>query len=106
MIWLRASCRSVASWSSRKRTRIGSSIGLRRGTRCSTAPDGWVRAASVRKATHTSGQGVVVGIVDTGVELTHPDLRTADDKTRVAWLFDASVGRAPAASRARDRVRL
>ncbi len=56
--------------------------------------DGWVHAASVRKTTHTSGQGVVVGIVDTGVDLTHPDLRTADGKTRVAWLFDASVGRA------------
>ncbi len=56
--------------------------------------DGWVHAASVRQASNTSGQGVVVGIVDTGVELTHADLRSADNKTRVAWLFDASVGRA------------
>jgi subtilisin family serine protease len=52
--------------------------------------DGWVHAASVRKKTQTSGQGVVVGIVDTGVELTHGDLQTADHKTRVAWLLDAS----------------
>lgn len=52
--------------------------------------DGWVHAKSVRETTHTSGQGVVVGIVDTGVELTHKDLRTRDGKTRVAWLLDVS----------------
>ncbi|MEP7049968.1 MAG: S8 family serine peptidase [Pseudomonadota bacterium] len=56
--------------------------------------DGWVHAASVRRETHTSGQGVVVGIVDTGVDLTHPDLQTGDHKTRVAWLLD--VARDPA----------
>ena len=52
--------------------------------------EGWVHAQSVRKKTQTSGQGVVVGIVDTGVELTHGDLRTAAGKTRVAWLLDVS----------------
>ncbi|HEX3853222.1 MAG TPA: S8 family serine peptidase [Polyangiaceae bacterium] len=52
--------------------------------------DGWVHAASVRKETQTSGQGVVVGIVDTGVDLRHGDLQTADHKTRVAWVFDIS----------------
>ncbi len=34
------------------------------------------------------GANVIVGIVDTGVDLTHPDLRTADGKTRVAWYLD------------------
>ena len=53
--------------------------------------DGWVHAASVRQATSTSGQGVVVGIVDTGVDLAHGDLQTADHKTRVAWLLDVSL---------------
>jgi len=52
--------------------------------------DGWVRAAAVRKETGTSGKGVVVGIVDTGVDIAHPDLRTADGKTRVAWLLDVT----------------
>jgi subtilisin family serine protease len=52
--------------------------------------DGWVHAASVREETQTSGQGVVVGIVDTGVDLRHGDLQTAEHKTRVAWLFDIS----------------
>ena len=52
--------------------------------------EGWVHARSVREQTHTSGRGVVVGIVDTGVELSHRDLRTAAGKTRVAWLLDIS----------------
>ena len=52
--------------------------------------DGWVRAASVRKETSTSGQGVVVGIVDTGIDLGHADFRTAAGKTRVAWFLDVA----------------
>jgi subtilisin family serine protease len=52
--------------------------------------EGWVHAESVRTKTQTSGRGVVVGIVDTGVDLTHRDLRTSDGKTRVAWLLDVT----------------
>jgi len=52
--------------------------------------EGWVHAAAVREQTQTSGKGVVVGIVDTGVDLGHRDLRTAADETRVAWLLDVS----------------
>ncbi|HEX2673560.1 MAG TPA: S8 family serine peptidase, partial [Polyangiaceae bacterium] len=52
--------------------------------------EGWVHAAAVREQTQTSGKGVVVGIVDTGVDLSHRDLRTAADETRVAWLLDVS----------------
>jgi subtilisin family serine protease len=52
--------------------------------------EGWVHAASVREQTRTSGRGVVVGIVDTGVDLSHGDLRTPAGKTRVAWLLDVS----------------
>ena len=52
--------------------------------------EGWVHAQSVREQTQTSGKGVVVGIVDTGVDLHHGDLRTAEDETRVAWLLDVS----------------
>ena len=52
--------------------------------------EGWVHAQAVREQTQTSGKGVVVGIIDTGVDLSHRDLRTPDGKTRVAWLLDVS----------------
>ena len=35
-----------------------------------------------------SGQGVVIGIVDAGIDAAHPDLRNADGTTRVAWYID------------------
>jgi subtilisin family serine protease len=54
--------------------------------------EGWVHAQSVREQTQTSGKGVVVGIVDTGVDLSHGDLRTSAGDTRVAWWFDVSRG--------------
>jgi len=54
--------------------------------------DGWVHASAFHNQTGDSGQGVVVGIVDTGVEVEHPDLRNADGTTRIAWLLDFSRG--------------
>jgi subtilisin family serine protease len=47
-----------------------------------------VEAASAAGA--GTGQGVVIGIVDTGVDVAHPDLRNADGTTRVAWWIDFS----------------
>jgi subtilisin family serine protease len=60
--------------------------------------EGWTGARLVREATGHGGEGVVIGIVDAGVDLLHGDLRTADGKTRVAWLVDFSkrpMGRQP-----------
>ena len=37
-----------------------------------------------------TGKGVVVGIVDAGIDATHPDLRDAAGHTRIAWLLDFS----------------
>lgn len=34
------------------------------------------------------GQGVLVGIVDSGIDVTHPDLREADGTSRMAWWID------------------
>jgi subtilisin family serine protease len=34
------------------------------------------------------GQGVALGIVDSGIDISHPDLRNADGTTRVAWWID------------------
>lgn len=45
-----------------------------------------------------SGQGVVIGIVDSGVDVAHPDLRHADGSTRLAWWLDFAsnpAGREP-----------
>ncbi|MEI9954037.1 MAG: hypothetical protein WDO74_34930 [Pseudomonadota bacterium] len=68
--------------------------------------EGWVHAQSVREQTQTSGQGVVVGIVDTGVDLSHADLRNAAGKTRVAWLLDVSRGPSAPARRSGGGLRL
>ena len=46
------------------------------------------------------GSGVYVGIVDTGLDVTHADFRGPDGKTRVAWLLDFSMK--PRAGNARD----
>ncbi|MCC6523832.1 MAG: S8 family serine peptidase [Polyangiaceae bacterium] len=47
----------------------------------------WTHAATYRATTGLDGAGVVVGIVDTGLDVAHPDFRTADGRTRVAWLL-------------------
>lgn len=48
------------------------------------------RAPTFRSASGLDGTGVVVGIIDTGIDVTHPDLRDAEGHTRVAWLLDLS----------------
>src|SRR3954447_3947051 len=48
-----------------------------------------VLAASGSPLTGT-GKGVVVGVIDTGLDVTHPDFLDASGKTRVAWLIDMS----------------
>ena len=58
----------------------------------------WTGAVAARERTHSGGQGAVVGIVDTGVDVSHPDLRDADGSTRVSWFLDFSrppAGRQP-----------
>lgn len=49
-----------------------------------------IGAPAFRNTTGATGRGVVVGIVDTGLDVTHPDLREADGSTRVDWLIDFS----------------
>lgn len=34
------------------------------------------------------GKGVYVGVVDTGIDIFHPDFHDASGKTRIAWLLD------------------
>lgn len=42
------------------------------------------------------GAGVVVGIIDTGLDYEHPDFLNDDGTTRVAWYWDQSAEDAPA----------
>jgi subtilisin family serine protease len=55
----------------------------------------WNRASEAFVAEGWTGRNVIVGIVDSGVDVEHRDLRGADGRTRIAWLLDLS--RPPAA---------
>lgn len=37
------------------------------------------------------GRGAYVGVADTGLDVTHPEVRDASGKTRVAWMLDLSL---------------
>lgn len=37
------------------------------------------------------GAGVVIGFIDSGLDVNHPDLRTPDDHSRVAYYWDQSL---------------
>lgn len=50
--------------------------------------DGFVHASNMRQASGAGGRGVLIGVVDTGVDVLHPDLRNADGTTRIRWLLD------------------
>lgn len=50
----------------------------------------WIGASAFRNDTGLTGAGVVIGIVDTGLDVSHPDLQTADGKSRVRYLIDFS----------------
>lgn len=45
------------------------------------------RAANLRGA---DGAGTLIGVADTGADLTHPDFLAADGTTRVEWMLDLS----------------
>ncbi|WP_235880417.1 S8 family serine peptidase [Polyangium aurulentum] len=53
----------------------------------------WTRVAAFRSATGGTGKGVVVGVIDTGLDVAHPDFRDAEGRSRVAWMLVA--GRTP-----------
>ena len=52
----------------------------------------WTGAPVFRNETGLSGRGAVVGIVDTGADITHPDLQNADGSSRIEYFIDYSRG--------------
>ncbi|NUQ74844.1 MAG: S8 family serine peptidase [Polyangiaceae bacterium] len=53
----------------------------------------WTRAASFRNDTGLDGSGVAIGIVDTGIDIAHPDFRDENGKTRIAWMITLEAPR-------------
>lgn len=51
----------------------------------------WVATGTARRVRGVSGKGVLVGVADTGLDVTHAEFRQADGKTRVKWIFDLSL---------------
>jgi subtilisin family serine protease len=51
----------------------------------------WTQVTEFREATYgRDGRGAIIGIVDTGLDVRHPDFLTKDGHTRVAWLLAAA----------------
>ena len=51
----------------------------------------WTRAIEARATRGVDGTGVLVGVADTGLDVSHPAFRDASGHTRVAWLLDLSL---------------
>ncbi len=50
-----------------------------------------VGAASARQRFAVSGKGVLVAIIDSGIDWRHEDFRTAEGKTRIKYILDLSL---------------
>jgi uncharacterized protein (TIGR03437 family) len=49
-----------------------------------------IKAPDARATFNLSGQGVIVGLIDSGIDWRHGDFRKADGKTRIKTLWDLS----------------
>ena len=53
------------------------------------ADDVW--GAQPPSFTGKSGKGVVVGIIDIGIDATHPDFRDSQNHTRIKWAWNQTA---------------
>ncbi|MBX3189280.1 MAG: S8 family serine peptidase [Labilithrix sp.] len=51
----------------------------------------WVLADFARRERSADGAGVLVGVADTGLDVTNPEMLNADGTTRVQWMLDLSL---------------
>lgn len=51
----------------------------------------WVLADVARRERNATGKGVMVGVADTGLDVTNPEMLDANGKSRVAWMLDLSL---------------
>jgi subtilisin family serine protease len=49
-----------------------------------------VLSTTARATRGADGHGVMIGIADTGLDVTHPDMRDENRRSRVAWMLDLS----------------
>ncbi|MBI4772776.1 MAG: S8 family serine peptidase [Deltaproteobacteria bacterium] len=53
------------------------------------------RSGSLGAYSGLTGRDVIVAVIDTGIDLNHPDFKDADGKTRVLWVWDQTVDGTP-----------
>ncbi|AKU94507.1 Ser-type protease [Labilithrix luteola] len=51
----------------------------------------WVQTTAARNERGADGKGVMVGVADTGLDVTHPDMIDENGHSRVAWMLDLSL---------------
>lgn len=56
-----------------------------------------VRSVQVNKTYALTGQDVLVGIIDSGIDYTHPDFRIEDGSSRIRFLWDQTADGTPPA---------
>lgn len=56
-----------------------------------------IRAVQDPKVYGLSGEGVLVGVIDSGIDYTHPDFRNEDGTTRIVSLWDQTIDGIPPA---------